>query len=100
MSEHNYEEPIDEERAIRLLNFGDDYRNYIDSLSDGFSSVNEHNRLRLRNKRRTYKKYKVRGMHPKIDRWALRHTREIGSARALQRLIRHPFVPFSNCESN
>lgn len=60
LSEHNYEEPIDEERAIRLLNFGDDYRNYIDSLSDGFSSVNEHNRLRLRNKRRSYKKYKVR----------------------------------------
>ena len=68
MSEHNYEEPIDEERAIRLLNFGDDYRNYIDSLSDGFSSVNEHNRLRLRNKRRTYKKYKVRASKGKKER--------------------------------
>ena len=39
LSEYNYDEPIDEDRAKNLLNFGDDYRNYIDSLSESYSSI-------------------------------------------------------------
>ena len=39
MSEYNYDEELDEDRAKRLLNFGDDYRNFIDSLSESYSSV-------------------------------------------------------------
>merc|ERR1719322_1817816 len=39
LSEYNYDEPIDEDRAKRLLNFGDDYRNFIDSLSESYSSI-------------------------------------------------------------
>ena len=35
---------MDEDAALRILNFGDDYRNYIDSLSDGLSSCNEKKR--------------------------------------------------------
>ncbi|XP_075226377.1 klarsicht isoform X2 [Lycorma delicatula] len=38
MSEAYSEEAPDPEAARRLLEFGDDYRNYIDSLSDGASS--------------------------------------------------------------
>ena len=39
MSEYNYDEPIDEDKARKLLNFGDDYRNFIDSLSESHSSI-------------------------------------------------------------
>ena len=39
MSEYNYDEPIDEDRAKNLINFGDDYRNFIDSLSESYSSM-------------------------------------------------------------
>ena len=39
MSEYNYDEELDEDRAKRLLNFGDDYRNFIDSLSESHSSM-------------------------------------------------------------
>ena len=39
LSEYNYDEPIDEDRAKNLLNFGDDYRNFIDSLSESYSSI-------------------------------------------------------------
>ena len=39
LSEYNYDEPIDEDRAKNLINFGDDYRNYIDSLSESYSSI-------------------------------------------------------------
>ena len=35
---------MDEDAALRILNFGDDYRNYIDSLSDGLSSCSEKKR--------------------------------------------------------
>ena len=31
----DHDDPIDEERARRLLSFGEDYRNYLDSLSEG-----------------------------------------------------------------
>jgi hypothetical protein len=31
LSEHNYDEQIDVDSTYKLLNFGDDYRNYIDS---------------------------------------------------------------------
>ena len=41
LSERNYEEPLDEDSAYRLLNFGDDYRNFIDSLSEGPNSCSE-----------------------------------------------------------
>ena len=39
LSEYNYDEELDEDRAKRLLNFGDDYRNFIDSLSESHSSM-------------------------------------------------------------
>ena len=39
MSEYNYDEELDEDRAKRLLNFGDDYRNFIDSLSESQHSM-------------------------------------------------------------
>ena len=39
LSEYNYDEPIDEDKARKLLNFGDDYRNFIDSLSESQSGV-------------------------------------------------------------
>lgn len=39
MSEPYSEEPADSEAARRLLEFGDDYRNYLDSQSDGASSL-------------------------------------------------------------
>lgn len=45
---------MDEDSARRLLNFGDDYRNYIDSLSDGLSSIpdrKEAHKIRRRSKR-------------------------------------------------
>lgn len=44
LSEHHYDEQVDEDAALRILNFGDDYRNYIDSLSDGLSSCDERKR--------------------------------------------------------
>ena len=39
MSEYNYDEELDEDRAKRLLNFGDDYRAFIDSLSESQHSM-------------------------------------------------------------
>lgn len=39
MSEAYSEETPDQETTRRLLDFGDDYRNYIDSQSDGASSM-------------------------------------------------------------
>ena len=50
LSEHHYDEQVDEDAALRILNFGDDYRNYIDSLSDGLSSCDD--------KKRTKKKFR------------------------------------------
>lgn len=34
LSEYNYDEPIDVETAKKILNFGDDYRNFMDSHSE------------------------------------------------------------------
>ena len=34
LSEHNYDETLDLETAKTLLNFGDDYRNFIESNSE------------------------------------------------------------------
>lgn len=39
MSEAYSEEPVDAEAAKRLLEFGDDYRNFLDSQSDCASSL-------------------------------------------------------------
>jgi len=39
LSEYFYEEEIDDEKTHKLLNFGDDYRNFIDSLSEDQRSV-------------------------------------------------------------
>ena len=39
LSEYNYDEELDEDRAKRLLNFGDDYRAFIDSLSESQQSL-------------------------------------------------------------
>ena len=37
LSEHNYDEPIDVDKTFKLLNFGDDYRNFIGSGGSDFS---------------------------------------------------------------
>ena len=34
LSEHNYDEALDMETAKTILNFGDDYRNFIESNSE------------------------------------------------------------------
>ena len=39
LSEHNYDEPIDVDSTLKLLNFGDDYSKFIDSMSDEFSDL-------------------------------------------------------------
>merc|ERR1711970_596047 len=39
LSEYNYDEQLDEDKARKLLSFGDDYRNFIDSLSESQSSI-------------------------------------------------------------
>ncbi|XP_034133641.1 uncharacterized protein LOC117587205 isoform X3 [Drosophila guanche] len=41
----NYSEGFDSDAARRLLEFGDDYRNFIDSQSDGCSSLSAANNL-------------------------------------------------------
>lgn len=41
LSERTYYEPIDEEKAKKLINFGDDYSKYIDSMSESDSSILE-----------------------------------------------------------
>lgn len=53
MSEHHYDEPIDEISTYRLLNFGDDYRKFIDSLSDNPNSGDE--KRKSKKNRRTRK---------------------------------------------
>ena len=41
LSEHNYDEPIDVDSTLKLLNFGDDYSKFIDSMSDEFSDLDQ-----------------------------------------------------------
>ena len=50
MSEAYSEEPVDAETAKRLLELGDDYRNFLDSQSDCASS---HGRVPLSRRPRT-----------------------------------------------
>ncbi len=45
LSEHNYDEQIDEDSTLKLLNFGDDYRKFIDSMSEG--DLSDHGMLAL-----------------------------------------------------
>lgn len=47
MSEAYSEEPVDPDQVKKLLEFGDDYRNFIDSQSDCASSLTRrsHNAL-------------------------------------------------------
>ena len=60
MSEHNYDEQIDDDSTYKLMNFGDDYRNFIDSgpgsdLSDfgsGFGTGNQSNGKHKASRRR------------------------------------------------
>ena len=40
LSEYNYNESLDEDNARKLLNFGDDYRNFMGSMSEDQSSIN------------------------------------------------------------
>jgi hypothetical protein len=64
LSEHNYEEQVDEDAALKIINFGDDYRNFIDSLSDGLSSANENKRTsKSRKKCRKSKVGRQAGVH-------------------------------------
>ena len=58
MSEYHYDEQIDEDKERRLLNFGDDYRNFLDSLSESHSSLAGHllDDRRKRSKRLSKKK--------------------------------------------
>ena len=66
LSEHNYDEAVDEGAASQLLSFGDDYRNFLDSLSDGFSSNanNAGNAAIADSRKRRYRKFKVQ-----VKRW-------------------------------
>ena len=56
LSEYNYDEPLDEDRAKNLLNFGDDYRNFIDSLSESYSSISSLSVDRRKRSKRMRKK--------------------------------------------
>jgi len=65
LSEYNYDEPIDEDRAKNLLNFGDDYRNFIDSLSESYSSISSLSVERRRRSKKLRKRTVVHG--PQYD---------------------------------
>ena len=52
MSEHNYDEPIDVDSTLKLLNFGDDYSKFIDSLSDEISDLDQNTVKPQRTKRK------------------------------------------------
>ena len=58
MSEYHYDEQIDVDKERQLLNFGDDYRNFIDSLSESHSSIGGHimDERRKKSKRLSKKK--------------------------------------------
>ena len=67
LSEYNYDEPIDEDRAKNLLNFGDDYRNFIDSLSESYSSISSLSLDRRQKKsKRLRKRTVMAGQHPDL----------------------------------
>ena len=52
LSEHNYDEPIDVDSTLKLLNFGDDYSKFIDSLSDEISDLDQNTVKPQRTKRK------------------------------------------------
>jgi hypothetical protein len=58
LSEYNYDEPIDKDKERQLMNFGDDYRNFLDSLSESHSSLGGHtiDERRKKSKRLSKKK--------------------------------------------
>ena len=68
MSEHNYDEQIDVDSTYKLLNFGDDYRNFIDSgpgsdfsdFASGFGSGHQANGKQKTCKRRMRRSNTVR----------------------------------------
>ena len=39
LSEYHYDEEIDLDKERKLMNFGEDYRNFLDSLSESHSSL-------------------------------------------------------------
>jgi len=64
LSEYNYDEPIDEDRAKKLLSFGDDYRNFIDSLSESYSSISS---LSIDRRKRSKRMRKKTVVHPQVN---------------------------------
>ena len=87
MSEYHYDEQIDEDKERRLLNFGDDYRNFLDSLSESHSSLAGHllDDRRKRSKRLSKKKLVSVLFRRK---WGNGHSR----------IVRRPLIE-SNCRS-
>ena len=57
LSEHHYEEPLDVETAKALLNFGDDYKQYLESNN---SEVQSPRNPECTKKRRTSSKVKIK----------------------------------------
>lgn len=60
LSEHNYDEPIDVDRTLKLLNFGDDYSKFIDSMSDEFSDLEQNQIFASKSQQQPRTKRKVR----------------------------------------
>ena len=58
MSEHNYDEILDIETAKTILNFGDDYRNFIESNSEVQSPRNLEFERRMKRNTVKIKKYR------------------------------------------
>lgn len=58
LSEYQYDEQIDVKKERQLINFGDDYRNFLDSLSESHSSIGGHfmDERRKKSKRLSKKK--------------------------------------------
>ena len=51
LSEHHYEETLDSEKAKTLLNFGDDYRNFLESNNSEVQSPRISEQWMLKRKR-------------------------------------------------
>jgi len=62
LSEHNYDEPIDVDSTLKLLNFGDDYSKFIDSLSDEISDLDQ-NTVKPQRIKRKVRRSTVKGSH-------------------------------------
>jgi hypothetical protein len=68
LSEHNYDETLDIETAKTILNFGDDYRNFIESNSEVQSPRFVELEKRKKNSR---SKVGLRQVHVKYWRYTL-----------------------------